>query len=134
MSEPLRLGFAGTPAFAATILSALLDSEHRVVLVLTQPDRHTGRGRRLAASPVKSLALQHGVPVKEPATLRGFSIRGANLDLLVVAAYGLSADEALLRVQRAFDTRRDNNRLSPETEEQRALVRAFAEEVGASRR
>ncbi|MGE0625090.1 MAG: methionyl-tRNA formyltransferase [Pseudomonadales bacterium] len=86
---PLRLGFAGTPEFAATILKGLLDADLDIALVLTQPDRPTGRGRKLAASPVKMLAIASGIEVRDPPRLKGVSIEDAALDLLVVAAYGL---------------------------------------------
>ena len=66
----MKIIFAGTPQFAASALAALL-REHQVVAVLTQPDRPAGRGMHLAASPVKQLALQHGLPVLQPATLKG---------------------------------------------------------------
>ena len=66
----LRIAFAGTPQFALPALRALLDSPHRVVGVLTQPDRPAGRGRELRASPIKLLAAERGVPVAQPATLR----------------------------------------------------------------
>ena len=57
MTTPLKVIFAGTPDFAAQHLLALLDSKHDVVAVYTQPDRPAGRGKKLTASPVKSLAL-----------------------------------------------------------------------------
>jgi methionyl-tRNA formyltransferase len=89
----LRIAFAGTPQFALPALRALLGSAHRVVGVLTQPDRPAGRGRELRASPVKLLALDAGMPVAQPATLKTPESR-ADLaawapDLLVVVAYGL---------------------------------------------
>ncbi|NDH42026.1 MAG: NADH-quinone oxidoreductase subunit NuoB, partial [Gammaproteobacteria bacterium] len=62
--------FAGTPAFAATLLSALLAAKVPLVGVLSQPDRPAGRGRKLTASPVKSLALEAGLPVATPPSLR----------------------------------------------------------------
>ena len=69
--SPLRVAFAGTPQFAVPALAALLASPHSVVGVLTQPDRPKGRGRQLAPGPVKQLALDHGLAVAQPATLRG---------------------------------------------------------------
>ncbi|MEJ2088682.1 MAG: methionyl-tRNA formyltransferase [Gammaproteobacteria bacterium] len=89
MSAHLRLGFAGTPPFAATILQALIDSPHPLELVLTQPNRPAGRGRKPKPSPVKALALAHGLPVRDPPGLKRFSLEAFALDLLVVAAYGL---------------------------------------------
>ena len=65
----LRLGFAGTPEFAATILRHLLAAGYRPELVLTQPDRPAGRGRKLTASPVKTLALDEGLRVEQPVSL-----------------------------------------------------------------
>ena len=66
----LRLAFAGTPDFAARHLQALLGSAHKPVAVLTQPDRRAGRGKKAQAGPVKRLALEHGLPVLQPPTLR----------------------------------------------------------------
>ena len=70
---PLRVGFAGTPAFAAEALAAILAAGHAVPVVLSQPDRPQGRGLRLAASPVKELALRHALPVLQPPTLAAAS-------------------------------------------------------------
>jgi methionyl-tRNA formyltransferase len=89
----LDLVFMGTPAFAATILGALIEAGHRLLAVYTQPPRPAGRGQRPQPSPVQSLAAQHGLPVRCPATLRNeaeqaaFAALGA--DAAVVAAYGL---------------------------------------------
>lgn len=89
----MRIAFAGTPEFAVPPLATLAASHHRIVGVLTQPDRPAGRGRRLAASPVKEFALQHGLPVAQPATLRTAEGRAElaawHPDVLVVVAYGL---------------------------------------------
>lgn len=99
--EPrLRLGFAGTPEFAAVILRGLLEGGQNVSLVLTQPDRPTGRGRKLTPSPVKELAREHGIEVRDPATLKGASLADANLDLLIVAAYGLILPGSVLKAPR----------------------------------
>lgn len=92
--EPaLRVAFAGTPDFAVPSLRALLQGRETVVGVLTQPDRPAGRGRRLRPSPVKVVAEEAGVPVAQPAHLRGEAERAVLRewapDLLVVAAYGL---------------------------------------------
>ncbi len=92
-SRPLRIVFAGTPVFAAESLRALLQNGHDVVAVYTQPDRPTGRGRKLEAGPVKTLALDRQLPVYQPLSLRdpGAQAELAALepDLMVVAAYGL---------------------------------------------
>jgi methionyl-tRNA formyltransferase len=98
--QRLRLGFAGTPEFAATILRALLASNHELALVLTQPDRPTGRGRKLKPSPVKVLALTHQLTLRDPATLKNASLTDDHLDLLIVAAYGLILPDHILRAPR----------------------------------
>jgi methionyl-tRNA formyltransferase len=99
-----RLGFAGTPEFAAGILQALLQAGRTPVVVYTQPDRPVGRGRRLRPSPVKSLAEAHGLPVRQPASLRrpGEAEHLAELDLdaLVVVAYGLILPPPVLEAPR----------------------------------
>ncbi|HUQ08976.1 MAG TPA: methionyl-tRNA formyltransferase [Steroidobacteraceae bacterium] len=98
----LRIAFAGTPQFALPALRALLASQHRVVGVLTQPDRPAGRGRGLRASPVKLLAsaAEAGLPIAQPVTLKtpeGRAILHAwSPDLLVVVAYGLILPQAVL--------------------------------------
>jgi methionyl-tRNA formyltransferase len=66
----MKLVFAGTPEFAAVSLEALLAARHEVTLVLTQPDRPAGRGLKPQPSPVKRLALVHGLHVYQPATLK----------------------------------------------------------------
>lgn len=100
MSTSLRLVFAGTPEFAACHLQALLDSEHSVVAVYTQPDRPAGRGQKLTPSPVKQLALKHDIPVLQPMNLRSAEaqqeLADFNADLLVVVAYGLILPQAVL--------------------------------------
>jgi len=100
----LRIAFAGTPQFALPALRALLDSPHRVVGVLTQPDRPAGRGRELRASPIKLLATERGVPVAQPATLRTpeamAPLREWSPDLLVVVAYGLILPAGVLALPR----------------------------------
>jgi len=95
--DALRVGFAGTPPFAATALAAIVDAGHQVALVLTQPDRPQGRGLKLAPSPVKALALERGLPLLQPPTLKGAPLpTGARVDVLVVAAYGLILPQAML--------------------------------------
>jgi methionyl-tRNA formyltransferase len=86
-----RIAFAGTPDFAVPALRAIVSTGARVPLVLTQPDRPAGRGRRLTASPVKHAALDLGLPLEQPATLRApiGPPPGERPDLLVVVAYGL---------------------------------------------
>ena len=104
MTESLRIVFAGTPEFAAEHLKALLDSPHQIVAVYSQPDRPAGRGQKLAASPVKQLAVQREIPVYQPQTLRD-PVAQAELaalapDLLVVVAYGLILPQAVLDIPR----------------------------------
>jgi methionyl-tRNA formyltransferase len=88
----LRVAFAGTPEFALPALAALL-AQHSLVGVLTQPDRPRGRGRKLAASPVKIAALASSVPLAQPQTLTSAAGRAPLLawraQVLVVVAYGL---------------------------------------------
>lgn len=100
-ARSLRLGFAGTPAFAAVSLRALLEqAHHRLLAVYTQPDRPAGRGRQPRPSAVKELALAAGLPVHQPT---GFAdpaqvqaLRLLELDALVVVAYGLILPETVL--------------------------------------
>lgn len=89
----MKLVFAGTPQFAASALAALLRAGHEIVLVLTQPDRPSGRGLRESYSPVKRLALANGLALFQPGTLKDAAVLGriaaAVPQLLVVVAYGL---------------------------------------------
>ncbi|HET8705227.1 MAG TPA: formyltransferase family protein, partial [Pseudomonadales bacterium] len=71
----MKIIFAGTPQFAATALEALLNAGHQIVAVLTQPDRPSGRGMRLTPSPVKKLALERGLPVLQPTSLKPAEIQ-----------------------------------------------------------
>ncbi|MCX7171185.1 MAG: methionyl-tRNA formyltransferase [Proteobacteria bacterium] len=104
----MRIIFAGTPEFAATALRALLAAGHGVPLVLTQPDRPAGRGMQLLPGAVKQLAQQHGLTVYQPERLKDPAshepIRAAvashNVDLMVVAAYGLILPQAVLDLPR----------------------------------
>jgi len=100
----MKILFAGTPDFAVPTLRMLLASEHDVVGVYCQPDRPAGRGRKLKACPVKELALQHELPVCQPATLREAEdqdhMRAFQPDLLVVVAYGLILPRAVLAIPR----------------------------------
>ncbi len=84
-----RLGFAGTPPFAATVLQSLL-SDHDVAVVYSQPPRPTGRGRRNARSAVDTFARSKNIEVRTPTTLRGEAdrLQADRLDALIVAAYG----------------------------------------------
>lgn len=100
----MKIIFAGTPVFAASALQALLKHGSDVVAVLTQPDRPAGRGMQLAPSAVKQVALQHGIPVLQPPTLKTPDIQhylaAYNADVMVVAAYGLILPRAVLQLPR----------------------------------
>jgi len=100
----LRVGFAGTPAFAEQALQAILGAGFEVVVVLTQPDRPSGRGMQLTPSPVKQLAQAHQIPVEQPVSLRPEAaqarVRHYQLDVLVVVAYGLILPQAVLDMPR----------------------------------
>ncbi|MFC6670597.1 methionyl-tRNA formyltransferase [Marinobacterium aestuariivivens] len=104
MPEPLNIVFAGTPDFAAASLQALLETEHKVIAVYTQPDRPAGRGRKLTPSPVKQLALEHGIEVRQPLSLRDpeaqEGLAALAPDLMVVVAYGLLLPKAVLETPR----------------------------------
>ncbi|MCF6251190.1 MAG: methionyl-tRNA formyltransferase [Methylococcaceae bacterium] len=89
----MKIIFAGTPDFAVPALQMLIDSEHDVCAVYTQPDRPAGRGRKLTPSPVKKLALNVGIPVFQPETLKSEEdlkqLASFNADLIIVVAYGI---------------------------------------------
>ncbi|NYT84916.1 methionyl-tRNA formyltransferase [Pollutimonas harenae] len=104
----MRIVFAGTPEFASQALAAILAAGHEVPLVLTQPDRPSGRGLKLTPSAVKQTALTAGIPVCQPRSLRldgkypdearaaQQALQAAAPDLMVVAAYGLILPEWVL--------------------------------------
>ena len=101
----MKIIFAGTPEFAATALAALLNTQHEIVAVYTQPDRKAGRGQKLTASAVKQLALEHHIPVYQPlhfksSTEEGLAaqaeLKALNADVMVVAAYGLILPQVVL--------------------------------------
>ncbi|MCQ9122071.1 methionyl-tRNA formyltransferase [Rodentibacter pneumotropicus] len=102
--KPLNIIFAGTPDFAAQHLQALLNSQHNVIAVYTQPDKPAGRGKKLQASPVKQLAEQHNIPVYQPKSLRKEEVQAElqalNADVMVVVAYGLILPKVVLSVPR----------------------------------
>ena len=109
----MRIAFAGTPAFAATALHALLAAGYEVCLVLSQPDRPAGRGQQVHAAPVKRLALERAIPVLTPSSLRVervgqeaeqalAQLRAAQPDVLVVAAYGLLLPPQVLQLPRGL--------------------------------
>ena len=108
----LRVAFAGTPEFARAALARIHAAGHSVPLVLTQPDRPAGRGMKLQASPVKQLALELGLPVVQPMSLRldgkypaeaaaaQAALLAAQIDVMVVAAYGLILPAWVLELPR----------------------------------
>lgn len=102
MTTPLQIVFAGTPEFAAVILRQLLKADYQISAVYTQPDRPSGRGRNLTPSPVKAVAVDHQIPVYQPATLRDKAsqaqLAALAPDLMVVAAYGLILPAAVLQI------------------------------------
>ncbi|MEZ2350680.1 methionyl-tRNA formyltransferase [Caballeronia sp. RCC_10] len=110
MTQSLRVVFAGTPEFAAAALAAIHAAGFQVPLVLTQPDRPAGRGMKLTASPVKRFALEHGLAVAQPTSLRRAGkypqeaadaidlLRATPHDVMVVAAYGLILPQEVLDI------------------------------------
>ncbi|MEK7964777.1 methionyl-tRNA formyltransferase, partial [Burkholderia contaminans] len=112
MTHTLRVVFAGTPEFAAAALAAIHEAGFPVPLVLTQPDRPAGRGMKLQASAVKRYAVEHGMPVAQPPSLRRAGkypaeaadaielLRSTPHDVMVVAAYGLLLPQEVLDIPR----------------------------------
>ena len=100
----MKIIFAGTPPFAAAALETLLLQQFTVVAVLTQPDRPAGRGMQLTPSPVKQLALAHGLAVLQPASLKSAEVQQTladfKADVMVVAAYGLLLPPQVLQLPR----------------------------------
>lgn len=98
----MRIVFAGTPDFAVPALDALVDAGHAIVAVYTQPDRPAGRGRKLVASPVKQRALELGIPVEQPESLKTPEaqqrLREYAPEVMVVVAYGLLLPQAVLDI------------------------------------
>ncbi len=96
----MKIIFAGTPDFAASHLKALLNSEHEIVAVYTQPDRPRGRGQKLGFSPVKQLIVDKEIPIKQPRSLRNEEakqeLRELQADVMIVVAYGLILPEEVL--------------------------------------
>jgi len=98
----LKLIFAGTPEFAARHLDALLTTGNEICAVYTQPDRPAGRGKKLTASPVKAMAVEHGIPLLQPASLAAAEaqtdLAKLDCDLMVVVAYGLLLPTEVLEI------------------------------------
>ncbi|MBU2876475.1 MULTISPECIES: methionyl-tRNA formyltransferase [Aliiglaciecola] len=104
MSKKLNIVFAGTPDFAAQHLQALIDSEHNILAVYSQPDRPAGRGKKLQTSAVKQLALEHNINVQQPLSLKAPEAQKilAELkpDIMIVVAYGLILPQIVLDTPR----------------------------------
>ena len=100
MPSRLKIIYAGTPDFAVPALNALINSEHEVVAVYTQPDRPAGRGRKLQFGPVKQVAVDAGIPVEQPLSLKDEvvqqTLKAYQADVMVVAAYGLILPQVVL--------------------------------------
>ncbi len=99
-----RIIFAGTPDFSVPSLNALIEANANIVAVYTQPDRPAGRGKQLRASPIKQRALEAGIPVEQPASLKKADakrkLRSYVADLMVVVAYGLILPQSVLQMPR----------------------------------
>lgn len=102
--QGLNIIFAGTPDFAAYHLQVLLASHHNVVAVYTQPDRPSGRGKKLTAGPVKILAEENNLPVEQPPSLKNSEaqekLASYQADIMVVVAYGLLLPQIVLDTPR----------------------------------
>ena len=100
----MNLVFAGTPEFGVPALKSLADAGHKILAVYTQPDRPAGRGRKLGVSAVKGFALERGLPVRQPLTLKSENeiqaLRAVLPDALIVIAYGLILPPAILTIPR----------------------------------
>lgn len=100
----MKIIFAGTPEFAASSLSAILEHGHEVVAVYTQPDRPAGRGKKILKSPVKLIAEAHNIPVEQPVSLKETGsqqqLASYHADLMIVAAYGLLLPSEVLSTPR----------------------------------
>lgn len=88
----LRIAYAGTPEFAVPAFQTLLASEHQVMVAITQPDRRSGRGKKLSPSPVKTAAINADIPVLQPVNINAVEVINElellDLDMIIVAAYG----------------------------------------------
>ena len=100
----MRIVFAGTPEFACPSLERLIESGHEVAAVVTQPDKPSGRGRKIVFSPIKEAAIKHGIPVLQPERLRKPPfvevLRPYNPEIMIVAAYGKILPQDILDLPR----------------------------------
>ncbi len=99
-NQPLKIIFAGTPDFAAVALQVLLGQNHKVCAVYCQPDRPSGRGKKLSYGPVKQIAVDHNIPVEQPINFKSQQdlerLANYQADLMIVAAYGLLLPKSVL--------------------------------------
>ena len=104
MTEPLSIIFMGTPEFAVPALYALHQKGHHLLLVVTQPDRPKGRGRKMQASPIKTAALKLNCPVIQPESIKAAefieTLKAARPDVIAVVAYGHILPKEILRIPR----------------------------------
>lgn len=100
----MNIIFAGTPEFSVPTLRALIQSEHTVCAVYTQPDRQTGRGRKIQPSPIKQYAMEHNIPVEQPLNFKSpeslETLESYQADLMIVVAYGIILPENVLNTPR----------------------------------
>ena len=98
----MNLIFAGTPEFSVPALKALLDASHTILAVYTQPDRPAGRGRKLGASAIKEFALERGLSVRQPVSLKSAdeaqALRALKPEAMIVIAYGLILPQTILAI------------------------------------
>lgn len=98
----MRIIFAGTPDFSSAILEAMINANHQIVAVYTQPDRRAGRGKKLLPPPVKVIAEQANIPVFQPLSLKDetaqIELASHNADIMVVVAYGLLLPQSVLDI------------------------------------
>ena len=100
----MKIVFMGTPEFAEASLQKLLETDHQIVGVFTQPDKPKGRGYKLVAPPVKELALAHNIPVFQPQKMRDGTaleiLQELQPDLIAVVAYGKILPKEILELPR----------------------------------
>lgn len=100
----MKIIFAGTPDFAVPVLSAINTDEHDIAMVLTQPDRPSGRGRKVTVSPIKEYAIEHNIPVYQPKSLKNTfavdTLTAVQPDIIIVIAYGLIIPQEILDLPR----------------------------------
>ena len=126
----MRVIFAGTPEFAAKALEALIQSEHEVVMVLSQPDRPAGRGRKLKESAVKALAKQHNIPVYTPLSLRVEKGGEETAEVLTKMQEAKAEKESLeTEMQRTKDEMEAERKRAEEAEKELIRLRAELEKL-----